>query len=272
MTLQEAQDKVLTIARAELNYHESYDNYIKYAAGNWDNQFYGWELQNQPWCDIFVDWIFCQAFGITTGAAMTYQKVGQGSALCSASMNYYQTNGAFYKYPQICDQVFFQNGGQIGHTGLVESVEGEGENWTSFTTIEGNTSDQVARRVYQRGNNKVVGFGRPKWSLVTGKDTNTISTTVQKPIVSIPSISTSPIKKYHNFVYNVKVNLLKEGDSGAQVLSLQALLKTKGFNCAVNGIFDTKTVEALKSFQIQSNLSVDGEFGGETFNALWNYF
>ena len=277
MTLQEAQNKVLNVARAEISYHEGYNNYIKYAENSWDNQFYGWELQNQPWCDVFVDWCFCQAFGITIGAAITYQTVGQGSALCSASMSYYQVNGAFYKYPQICDQVFFQNGGQIGHTGLVESVEGEGENWTSFTTIEGNTSDSVARRVYKRGDSKVAGFGRPKWSLVTGNststNTSTSSTPTQKPTITpISSIFNSPIiKKYHSFTYNVKINLLKENDSGPQVSSVQELLKGKGFNCEITGIFDAKTVEALKEFQTKANLSPDGEFGGETFSALWNY-
>jgi hypothetical protein len=44
MTLQEAVNKLLNIARAELYYHEGYNNYIKYAEGNWDNQFYGWDL------------------------------------------------------------------------------------------------------------------------------------------------------------------------------------------------------------------------------------
>ena len=146
MTLQEAVNKLLDTARAEMNYHEGYNNYIKYAQGNWDNQFYGWELQNQPWCDVFVDWCFCQTFGLQIGAAMTYQTVGSGSALCSASASYYEKNNAFYNYPQPGDQVFFYNNGAINHTGLVESVVGSGANWTSFTTIEGNSSDQDARR------------------------------------------------------------------------------------------------------------------------------
>jgi len=46
MTLAEAKEKLLAVARKELGYHEGYNNYIKYAEGSWDNQFYGWELQN----------------------------------------------------------------------------------------------------------------------------------------------------------------------------------------------------------------------------------
>jgi len=59
MTTNQAVEKLLNVARAEIGYHEGSGNYTKYAEGNWDNQFYGWDLQYQPWCDVFVDWCFC---------------------------------------------------------------------------------------------------------------------------------------------------------------------------------------------------------------------
>lgn len=37
MTLEEAKKKLLDTARAEMGYHEGYNNYIKYAEGSWDN-------------------------------------------------------------------------------------------------------------------------------------------------------------------------------------------------------------------------------------------
>jgi hypothetical protein len=37
MTIQQAKEKLLAVARAELGYHEGYNNYIKYAEGSWDN-------------------------------------------------------------------------------------------------------------------------------------------------------------------------------------------------------------------------------------------
>lgn len=266
MTLQEAVNKLLDTARAELNYHEGYNNYIKYAQGSWDNQFYGWELQNQPWCDVFVDWCFCQTFGLQTGAAMTYQTVGSGSALCSASASYYEKNNAFYNYPQPGDQVFFYSGGAINHTGLVESVTGSGTNWTSFTTIEGNSSDQVARRTYNRGDNKVAGFGRPKWSLVAQGGTIQ-STPAQQQITTAQKAQ----QKYQSHTYNIKINLLKKGDYGPQVNSMQSLLNTKGFKCKVDGKFGDDTFKTLKEFQTKVNIEADGEFGQEAFTALWNY-
>lgn len=265
MTLQEAVNKLLDTARAELNYHEGYDNYIKYAQGNWDNQFYGWDLQNQPWCDVFVDWCFCQTFGLQTGAAMTYQTVGSGSALCSASASYYEKNNAFYNYPQPGDQVFFFSNGAINHTGLVESVAGSGANWTSFTTIEGNSSDQVARRTYNHGNNKVAGFGRPKWSLVAQG-----GTIQSMPVQQVITTQKVP-QKYQPHTYDIKINLLKKGDYGPQVNSMQSLLNAKGFKCKVDGKFGDDTFKALKDFQTKANIEADGEFGQQAFTALWNY-
>ena len=187
MTINEAKEKLLATARAELGYHEGYNNYIKYAEGSWDNQFYGWELQNQPWCDVFVDYCFTHAFTMQEGAAMTYQTVGRGSALCRTSAAYYKNNNAYYNYPEVGDQIFFYYSGDINHTGIVESVVGEGQNWTSLTTIEGNANDQVQRATYRKGNSILAGFGRPKWSVVTNSSTPSTDPVTPTPIPVTPS-------------------------------------------------------------------------------------
>lgn len=251
LTLTQAIEKLLITARKELGYHEGYNNYIKYAENNWDNQFYGWDLQNQPWCDVFVDYCFTTAFGMQIGAAMTYQSIGRGSALCSASMSYYRNNNALFNYPQSGDQVFFYYNGAVNHTGIVESVNGSGENWSSFTTIEGNTSDQVARRTYIRGNGSIAGFGRPKWSLVT--DTSTVT-----PPISAP-------------VSNTTSSILRKGSRGDAVKQLQEKLIKLGYNCGpdgADGIFGKNTLAAVLKFQGEHGLGVDGEVGPLTMAAL----
>ena len=124
------------------------------------------------------------------GAAMTYQTVGRGSALCKTSAAYYKNNGAYYNYPEVGDQIFFYYGGDINHTGIVESVVGSGESWTSLTTIEGNSNDQVCRNTYQKGNSIIAGFGRPKWSIVTsGASGQMQSTQSIPPTASTPTTS-----------------------------------------------------------------------------------
>ena len=260
LTEAQAIEKLLNTARKEIGYHEGNNNYIKYAEGNWDNQFYGWELQNQPWCDVFVDYCFTATFGMREGAAMTYQTVGGGSALCSASASYYRNNGAYYSYPKPGDQVFFQSGGTIGHTGIVESVNGSGENWTSINTIEGNSSDQVARRTYYKGNNYVHGFGRPKWSVVIGSNSSS------EPVV-IPNTSTTT-KPTNN---NTTTTILRKGSVGNLVKELQEKLIKLGYDCGPDGAdgdFGKNTLAAVLKFQSEHNLETDGEVGPLTNAAL----
>ena len=248
MTTNEAVEKLLNIARAEIGYHEQGNNWIKYASGNWDNQFYGWELQNQPWCDVFVDWCFCQAFGISKGAAMTYQTVGSGSAACSTSASYYQAAGAFTKTPKAGDQVFFYVSGGINHTGIVESVSG-----SQVVTIEGNTSDSVARRTYSLGSSQIAGYGRPRWNLVT-------EGSIDVPDDPMPSPSGDLTR------------ILREGCKGEDVRDLQEKLIKLGYSCGsygADGDFGSGTKQAVMQFQKEHNVQpVDGEVGPDTWKVI----
>lgn len=195
MTVNEAKQKVIAVAVNNLGYHEVGDNRTKFAEGTWDNQFYGWELNGQPWCDVFADYCYCEPFGIAKGKTLTYQ-TGGGSALCSASAQYYKNNGAWFNYPEPGDQIFFYYGGAINHTGIVESVQGSCANWTSCTTIEGNSSDMVARRTYYRGNSAVAGFGRPNWKIVAdGNGTSDSSSSADVTPIPTP-IPTMVVTRY----------------------------------------------------------------------------
>lgn len=265
MTTEQAVNKLLSIARAEIGYHESGNNYTKYAAGNWDNQFYGWELQNQPWCDVFVDWCFCQAFGLQNGAAMTYQTVGSGSAACSVSASYYQSHGAYTQSPQPGDQVFFYVSGGVNHTGIVETVTGSGNSWTSITTIEGNSSDSVARRSYSRGNGSVAGFGRPKWSIVA-KGSIVLPDEDEEPQEEQPTIPSSST--------TLGSRILRKGMTGDDVKQLQEKLIALDYDCGPDGAdgdFGRNTEAAVKKFQQDYKAyPVDGEVGPVTLTALNN--
>lgn len=108
---------VLTIANAELGYTESPPNSNKTKYGAW----YG--LDGEPWCMMFVQWCFDQA-----GQALPYK-----TASCSRLETWYRENQpkSVYKSPAPGDIVIYS----FGHTGIVESVEGD-----SITAIEGNTS------------------------------------------------------------------------------------------------------------------------------------
>ena len=146
-------DKVLAVALAEEGYLEKSrqayksnhdildskedgagsDNYTKYGR---DMHKICPSVMDFPakWCDTFVDWCFCKAYGVEQAKAL----LGGGfNDLTEASAQLYKNMNAWHtKDPQIGDQIFFKNKkGKICHTGLVHDVT-EGY----IYTIEGNTS------------------------------------------------------------------------------------------------------------------------------------
>ena len=53
--------------------------------------------------------------------------------------------------------------------------------------------------------------------------------------------------------------------------AVQTLLNAKiSAGLSVDGAFGAKTAAALRAFQRAHGLESDGEFGGESFTALWN--
>lgn len=64
---------------------------------------------------------------------------------------------------------------------------------------------------------------------------------------------------------------IKFGDSGSDVVYLQQRLTSKGYGVGtIDGKFGNKTLEAVKAFQAENNLTVDGIVGINTWNALEN--
>lgn len=62
--------------------------------------------------------------------------------------------------------------------------------------------------------------------------------------------------------------LLKKGNSGLAVRSLQTLLNMRGIEVPVKGYFGEQTDAAVKQFQEAAKLLVDGEVGNDTWAAL----
>lgn len=256
MTVAEARAKFISWLRAQIGYHEGDNNYNKYADSDGLQALYGWYPQRQPWCDIFYDAGMLECFGLDATSKMTYQPLGQGSAACRFSAGFYSAHNAFYQTPEVGDQIFFYDGnGEINHTGAVESVSGG-----VVYTIEGNHNDSVGRGAYAISNPRIAGFGRPDWSVVADVDAG-----------EIPETPQAPTSKYHSYMYAVQTNLLKKGDYGPQVKNMQTLLDAHGFRCETDGEFGEETYLALKNFQAQAGIDIDGEWGGQSFKAMWSY-
>jgi hypothetical protein len=139
------------------------------------------------------------------------------------------------------DVVFFDWGatnsiGAIDHVGVIEAVLGDGR----VQTIEGNTGDACKRRV--RGASEIAGYGRPKYD---DSDSDWMEDIVKK------------------------LPLLKKGDTGEHVETLQGLLHARSHpEVVMNGTFDAITERAVKEVQRWGGIETDGEVGPKTWPVL----
>lgn len=62
--------------------------------------------------------------------------------------------------------------------------------------------------------------------------------------------------------------ILQPGTTGTDVESLQGELSQLGYQVEVNGVFDESTENAVKKFQQDNNLTVDGIVGPQTGRQL----
>lgn len=147
------------------------ENYTKYAR-EMDILFcfYRGVKQGYPWCDVFVDWCFVQAYGVIAGRKLLCQPILSKGAGCRYSYGYYREAGRLVDSPQEGDQIFFRREGRICHTGLVTGVK-DGRVYT----VEGNTSDAegivanggcVAQKSYALDDPGIAGYGRPDYATV----------------------------------------------------------------------------------------------------------
>lgn len=274
--------RVIDIALAEVGYLEKEtnaqlddktanagdQNYTKYARDLDALGFYNGRKQHVAWCDVFVDWSFVQAYGVEAALTLTFQptKASQNcGAGCKYSRQYYQKHGRLFNEPEPGDQVFFysKDKSTISHTGLVYAVD----NFYIYT-VEGNTSSAsgvvanggaVAKKKYKRSYDRLAGFGRPDYGM-------TISEPV-KPSTSGRSETTS---------YKLGDRTLKKGDKGNDVAALQSSLLLLDYNLGnygvnkdgVDGSFGTKTDTAVRSFQSNHSLEIDGKYGKKSHAAM----
>lgn len=255
--------KVVDIATKEIGYLEKKSNanldsktanagsgnYTKYAR-DLDNiaGWYNGKKNGYPWCDVFVDWCFVQAYGVDKADKMiNHDQLGAG---VEYSAQYYKDAGRWYTSPKVGDQIFFKTSKSAwAHTGLVVAVSS-----STITTIEGNTSGAsgviangggVCKKQYSRSYANIVGYGRPNYDLVDDKEKGEVC--------------------------NVELPVLRQGSEGDSVKALQILLIGYGFSCGsagADGDFGSATYSAVRTFQSKRKLAVDGVVGKNTWDAL----
>lgn len=154
-------EDIVQIARTQLGYAETGDNYTKYNI--W---FYGYN-QSAAWCAIFISWCAEQA-GIPESVIARNARAS-GFSVSNMSLNRYGAPAYAFgaKAAKGGDIAFIDNSGNevSNHVGLVYKADSE-----YIYTIEGNCANKVITRKYSAktgriGNSKVkiVFFARPNY-------------------------------------------------------------------------------------------------------------
>ena len=179
-------EAVASLALAEVGYREKASNSqldsktANAGSANWNKyaayidqhcpDFYNGKKNGFDWCDIFHDYLHIVAAGDAEIARKAlYQPKKSTGAGCSYSAQFYRDNSAFIERgkgaPKVGDQIFFGTKGNEYHTGTVVGVDSN-----YVYTVEGNSSEMVAKRQYSLTDTKIGGYGRPNY---TGKSSGT---------------------------------------------------------------------------------------------------
>lgn len=193
---------------------------------------------------------WCATFASAVAVKLGYTDIMPTECSCNKMIELYQKLGVWVenenRTPNPGDILFYDweddgkgdNKGRSDHVGIVEKVSGG-----NITIIEGNYSNSVKRRTLKVNGKYIRGYAVPKY------DSEAKSTAE----------------------FTIGMRNLKRGCTGEDVRALQILLKGRGCNgnmYAPDGKFGPNTEGAVKLFQKQEKLSVDGICGPKTWSKL----
>ena len=201
------------------------------------------------WCAAGVYWCFVKALGEVRAAELLCHPLNQAYINCDSLYSYSSAKGQIYTSPKEGDVVLFGSNYDYSHTEWVYKVDD-----TYFYTIGFNTSGGSSVidngggcccKKYYKSSTRCV-FHRPKYKegSTSVKETNTNTSSV---------------------------TYLKFGSKGDAVKTLQKNLNSLGYNCGeVDGDFGNRTLSAVRAFQKDNKLEVDGIVGPATTKAINN--
>lgn len=284
--------KVIKIAEAEVGYleksraaYKANPNILseKTAGAGSDNYTkYGKEMHDiypavmdfpASWCDAFVDWCFQKAYGVSNAKGLLG---GNFDDYTPNSAGLYKNKKAYIKrgegMPKVGDQIFFNNGTRINHTGLVYAVDAN-----KVYTIEGNTSAGVAvvpngggvhKKSYSLTNSRIDGYGRPNYGLQVDtpapvkKDDYPLKTFIQDVQASFGFKGTDLDGIAGPKTLGATITLSKSINYKHKVVkAVQKRLISLGYPCGASGAdghFGNDTEKAVKGYQATWTKNPDG--------------
>lgn len=213
----------------------------------------GYKLKyTDSWCAAFVSFV-AKECGLLD--------IIPAECSCPRQIALWQTLGRWKEddayVPNVGDIIYYDfddigignNKGVSDHVGIVVSVSGN-----SIKVVEGNYSDSVKCRTITVNARYIRGYGLPLFSSLA-----TSSSTIN----SKSSLSKGTCQ--------VELSVLRKGSKGQSVKALQAMLVGFGYSCGAAGIdgdFGSGTESAVKKYQKNMGLAVDGIVGRNTWAKL----
>lgn len=212
---------IIDIANLELGTIEDPANSNRTKYGQW----YG--LDGQPWCAMFISWVFWKA-----NTPLGRVESSKGYASCQGGYAFWKANHQLTSNPQMGDIVLYDwNGdGHCDHTGIFKAWIKQG---STFEAIEGNTA--------------------------VGDDSNGgIVMVRQRAVTSVKAFVSPACLNVDAPAPQVFDDTLRRGDQSARVAKLQKMLYDLKYDIVVDGSFGAQTERAIKSFQKDHNMPTDG--------------
>lgn len=218
-------------------------------------KYIGYDYQH--FCNEFGGgcWAWCAAFVSTIGKESGNEDVIPRTTSCNEQIRIFKERGQWLgKTSDIqagdiiyYDWDFLDEPLPADHVGIIAEV-----NDGMIKVIEGNMGDRdnsdttVGYRTIPKGYKYTFGIARPAYS----------------------EESSAPVTSK---IITVEVRQLEEGMEGKDVEALQAILIAKGYSCGSygsDGDFGKKTKDAVKNFQTDRKITVDGIAGTQTWKEL----
>lgn len=217
--------------------------------GSHHNVITEWYGADGPWCAMFVSWTLAHGgFSADKGATLSVPGVVQttkhGWAYVPYLLNDFRTANRVVNTPLRGDIVAYDwdGHGRPDHTGLVDAVLADGTIWA----IEGN-HNHVVQRVH-RARHVIQAFCRPPYDGTPDP--------AQRPA---PAAGVPPFPGFCSL-----------GSRDNATRAVQTRLNDLGKTLTVDGIFGKQTAAAVRSFQAQKGITIDGVVGPVTWEALWS--
>ncbi|XWN29977.1 MAG: peptidoglycan-binding protein [Devosia sp.] len=197
-----------------------------------------WNNDEDPWCAVATNGSIVAVGGTGTKSALARSATWSGYGTKLA----YPVKGAIGVIPR-------GNNPTFGHIFFIDHVSSNG----MLTVIEGNAKDRVKYGKLHKSQLLPNGIVWPEGI----------------PLTAQARAAAEAYKRGHRRSFS-EARLLRLGDSGAEVESLQRSLRTLGIKPTLSGsgYFGPKTDAAVRAFQGSKGLDVDGIVGPKTMSAL----